>query len=141
MGVDAEGLAYGPDLVAEDNLESVECVVDILHDFRHGDVGGDVLGGQRPVKLLHDGCGAGRVGAHQRQRRVHKIMHRGALTQELGVGDHGEIHPRGLARLPGDDLGDPLVGAGHHRAADCHDVETLLAGKRLAYLAGHTVDV
>ena len=121
--VDAELAADAAHLVAEDYLEGMEGVVDILHDLGHTHVGGDELARERAVELMHDLGGALRVGADERQRRVEKILHRGALAQKFGIGHHGEVLVALQAGLLPDDLAHTLVGAGHHGGADSHDMK------------------
>ena len=139
--VDAQCAADGAYLVAEHDFQCVEGVVDIFHHFSHRDIGGDIFARQRTVKLLHRGGGTGRIGAHQRERRIQKIVHRGAFAEEFRIGYHGEIHPGGLPRLLSQDAGHLLVGAGGDGAADGHHVEGILGSQCAPYLARHCEDI
>ena len=141
VAVDVELLADIADFVAEDDLEGVEGVVDILHDLRHADVGADKLGGDVLVDLAEDLLGPLAVGADESDGRVHVVLDGRALTQKFRVRDHGEALAARLAGGLGDDLADLLVGAGQNGAADGDDVEAVLLADSLTDLPSDAVDV
>ena len=71
-----------------------------------------------------------------------EVPHAGALTQELGVDAHTEVHADALARRPLEQRDEgALAGARHHRAAEDHDVPAVLGRECPADLLGDPLEV
>ena len=129
LDVGAHGLAHGGDGVDEADLRGEEGVGGVLDGLGRRRVGDDDRGGHADVEGRHpDGCGLV-VAADDDAVRVEEVVHRRALTEELGVGHHDHVV---AAQHP---LDHPGRSDRHRRLVDHHGLRrqhgTDLAGGRL----------
>ena len=121
--VGADQLADARDLVDEADARGEERVRRELDHLGGGDVGDHDRRVERLVERRDALRTVGLERAHDDPVRVHEVVNRRALGEELRVGDVGDaVQPAGVQRTP-----HPLAGPGRHRAF--HDQRRLDAGR------------